>query len=387
MERQLTELERAKEELRRANERFGLAAEAVNGIIYDWDIEKNKVERMQGLSEILGYRQEETEPTFDWWLTHLHPDDQQRVRDQISAAFANSSVFVIEYRFRNKDNQYLYIWERGLIVRNVDGRAVRVVGSMLDISDRWRVEAEIRQQNETLEQRVLELTAQLEAANKELNSFSYSISHDLGAPLRHISGFVDALAQKLEHNGAIADPKVAHFLKIIQDSSQKMGQMIESLLTLSRLGRQRIASQPVNLRQLVDTAIALVLSQTETGEDRPIEFTIGELPSVSGDPTLLQQVFSNLIDNAVKFSRERRPAKIVIGTLADGTIFVTDNGVGFQMKYADQLFGVFQRLHSLIEFQGMGIGLAIVQRIIHRHGGTIWAESAPNQGATFYFSL
>jgi light-regulated signal transduction histidine kinase (bacteriophytochrome) len=241
--------------------------------------------------------------------------------------------------------------------------------------------------NETLEQRVLERTVQLEAANRELDAFSYSVSHDLRAPLRHIRGFVDALAQQLQRSGAIAEPKVAHYIEVIQDSSQKMGQLINGLLTLSRVGRQQLTSVPVHLRQLVDAAIALLISETETGEERPIEFRIGDLPTVIGDPILLQQVFTNLIDNAVKFSCVRQQAMIEIGTLPDRTIFVKDNGVGFQMEYADQLFGAFQRLHSKREFKGTGIGLAIVQRIILRHGGTIWAESTPNQGATFYFKL
>jgi light-regulated signal transduction histidine kinase (bacteriophytochrome) len=233
----------------------------------------------------------------------------------------------------------------------------------------------------------LERTAQLEAANKELDAFSYSASHDLRAPLRYIRGFVDALSQQLEKNDTLADPKVTYYLKVIHDSSQKMGQLIDGLLSLSRVGRWQLASQPIDLRQLVEIVIAFVTRQIEPGEERPVEFIVKDLPTASGDPTLLQQVFSNLIDNAVRFSRDRHPAKIEIGALPDGTIFVRDNGVGFEMEYAEQLFGPFQRLHSQKEFKGTGIGLAIVQRIVRRHGGTIWAESAPNQGTTFYFRL
>ncbi|UIE40166.1 sensor histidine kinase [Leptodesmis sichuanensis] len=273
------------------------------------------------------------------------------------------------------------------------------MGTSLDISDRKRAELEIRQLNEALEQqnqnlevlieqRTAELTQrtiQLEASNQELESFSYSVSHDLRAPLRHINGFVNVLQQHLQNHQALSDPKVVHYLQVIESSSQKMALLIDGLLTLSRIGRKDMTSDLVSLRALVDEAIALVQSHSETASS--VEFAIGKLPTVQGDTTLLQQVFSNLINNAVKFSRNHPAPRIEIGSLPDGTLFVKDNGVGFQMEYADKLFGAFQRLHSQAVFEGSGIGLAIVQRIIHRHGGIIWAESSPNQGATFYFTI
>ncbi|AFY27460.1 PAS domain S-box [Cyanobium gracile PCC 6307] len=242
---------------------------------------------------------------------------------------------------------------------------------------------------ETLvEQRTAELrqrTLELEASNRELESFSYSVSHDLRAPLRHINGFVNALKQRLEGSRALDDLKVAHYLQVVEASSQKMGQLIDGLLSLSRMGRKPMEYQPVDLRVLVDQAIALTQEHSQRAHN--VAFAIGPLPIVQGDAILLQQVFSNLISNSVKFSTHLVSPEVQIGTLPDHTIFIRDNGVGFQMQYADKLFGAFQRLHSQSEFEGTGIGLTIVQRIIHRHGGTIWAEGQPDHGACFYFTL
>ncbi len=264
-------------------------------------------------------------------------------------------------------------------LRNLDGEVYALIGTARDIT-------ELVETKQALSER----TEQLEAANKELESFSYSVSHDLRAPLRHISGFVSALKQRLKSTEVLNDPKIVHYIEVIEDSSQKMSLLIDGLLDLSRVGRTELTQIPIDLTRLVQTAIKL--TKPGTGAEKAqtpesVEFAVGDLPMVTGDPTLLQQVFSNLISNAVKFSRGRTPATIVIDALPDGTIFVKDNGVGFEMEYADRLFGAFVRLHSQREFEGTGIGLAIVGRIIHRHGGTIWATSAPSQGATFYFKL
>ncbi len=264
-------------------------------------------------------------------------------------------------------------------LRNVDGEIYALIGASRNIT-------ELVETKQALSER----TEQLETANQELESFSYSVSHDLRAPLRHISGFVNILKQRLEASSVLDDDKIVHYIRVIDDSSQKMSLLIDGLLALSRVGRTELIQIPIDLTELVQTAIKLaqpqiVLDLNQTRET--VEFKIGDLPSVMGDSTLLQQVFSNLIGNAVKFSRGRNPAIIVIDSLPDGTIFVKDNGVGFDMEYADQLFAAFGRLHSQREFEGTGIGLAIAWRIIHRHGGRIWAHSAPNQGATFYFKL
>ena len=264
-------------------------------------------------------------------------------------------------------------------LRNIEGEIYALIGTSRNIT-------ELVETKQALSER----TEQLEAANKELESFSYSVSHDLRAPLRHISGFVNALKQRLEATEALTDRKIVHYIEVIDDSSQKMSLLIDGLLALSRVCRTELMQIPIDLTRLVQTAIKLAKLQlvtTSVQTPQAVEFEIGDLPTVTGDPTLLQQVFSNLISNAVKFSRDRNPAKIMIDALPDGTIFVKDNGVGFETEYTDRLFGAFGRLHSQCVFYVTGIGLAIVWRIIHRHGGRIWGESAPGQGATFYFKL
>ena len=259
-------------------------------------------------------------------------------------------------------------------LKNAQGDVSALLGTSRDITELVQTQQMLKEQ-----------TIQLEATNDELNSFCYSVSHDLRAPLRHIHGFIHALKQQLNNHHAVDDPKIPHYLAVIENSSQNMAELIDGLLTLSRVGRREIAFHSVNLPSLVEAAIELVSSTNQPAD--PLEFQIGQLPTVQGDSAMLQQVFVNLLNNAVKFSRGRQPIRIQIGTLADGTFFISDNGVGFEMKYADQIFGAFQRLHSKKTFEGTGIGLSIVQRIIHRHGGRIWVESAVDQGTTFYFTL
>jgi hypothetical protein len=253
-----------------------------------------------------------------------------------------------------------------------------------ELAERKRAEDQVKQLNEDLEHRVAERTAQLAAANKELEAFSYSVSHDLRAPLRHINGFAHTLME--EHSPQLA-PEAQHQLMRIQEGTQKMSRMIEDLLNLARMDRRSMVLEMTSLNSLVDRVVQDLNCETA---QRDIEWRIGSLLAIKCDPGLLQQVFANLLSNAVKYTRRRQRAVIEVDrSTVDGqtVFFVRDNGAGFNPKYADKLFGAFQRLHSDQEFEGTGVGLATVQRIIRKHGGRVWAEAETDKGATFYFSV
>lgn len=270
------------------------------------------------------------------------------------------------------------------LLRDSNGRVTGSVGINRDITERKRAEREVQRLNAELEQRVADRTAELTIANKELESFSYSISHDLRAPLRAINGFLRILLE--DYTAQLPDEAQQH-IQVVCRNAQQMNRLIDDLLAFSQLSRQPLKKQPVAQSALVRQTFADLRDEQA---NRQIAITVAELPICQGDPALLKQVWINLIANALKYTRQRERAEIEIGyDPAHGTpiYFIRDNGVGFDMRYSQNLFGVFQRMHRADEYEGTGVGLAIVHQIVRRHGGRIWAEAAIDHGATFFFTL
>jgi PAS domain S-box-containing protein len=301
--------------------------------------------------------------------------------EQIEAELLSTDRWEGELEKTKADGNRVIVASRWSLQRNEQQLPVAILETNNDITLRKRGEEEVRKLNQELGKR----TTELEAINKELEAFAYSISHDLRAPLRHMVGFTELL-QKNAY--AILDEKGRRYLKTILESAKRMGTLIDDLLAFSRIGRSETRETMVSFEQLVKEVQSEVWHDTE---GRNITWRIGPLPDLYGDRAMLKLALVNLVSNAIKFTRHRPYPEIEIGCEEKPTegvvLFVRDNGVGFDMKYVNKLFGVFQRLHRAEEFEGTGIGLATVQRIIRRHGGQVWAEGLLDKGATFYFSL
>ena len=300
--------------------------------------------------------------------------------EDIDAELLRAGIWEGELEHTRIDGAKVIVASRWSLSRDDAGQPM-VMETNNDITERKRREGEVRKLNLELAARA----AELDASNKELESFAYSVSHDLRAPLRHMTGYSELLQKQAS---SVLDDKSRRYLQTITESSKRMGNLIDDLLAFSRIGRAEARMGTVNVDRLVREVVDETASQT--GE-REIVWKIGPLPVCHGDRSMLKLAVTNLVANAVKFTRLRAHAEIEIGSIDNGDdaveIYVADNGAGFEMQYAHKLFGVFQRLHRADEFEGTGIGLATVQRIIHRHGGKVRAEGAVDQGARFYFSL
>jgi PAS domain S-box-containing protein len=352
---------------------------------WDRDLDADHVTWSDETFRIFGLPPQERTFNFAQVQELIHPEDRQFMTQAVVAALGGGPRYNVEYRIVRPNGEVRFVHSQGDVIWDESGRPRRMFGAVQDITERKRAEAEIRKLNEELEQRVQQRTAQLEAANQELDAFGYSVSHDLRAPLRHINGFVGLLEKSL---GDRLNEKSEHCISAIKQATQRMEHLIVDLLAFSRMSRNDMLRARVNMEQLARRAIR---NLEPDWKHRQVEWRVGPLPEVEGDTAMLKLVLDNLISNALKFTKQREPAVIEIGCSSEKPqehhFYVRDNGVGFDMRYVDKLFGVFQRLHSAQEFGGTGIGLATVRRIIHRHGGRTWAEGQINAGATFYFSL
>jgi PAS domain S-box-containing protein len=320
-----------------------------------------------------------------WGWQRVHdPEYLPQVLAGWKESIATGRPFEMEFPLRAADGHYGWFLTRVYPIKDASGGVVRWFGTNTDVSEKRAADDAIRKLNATLEQRVEERTAQLESANKELEAFSYSVSHDLRSPLRAVDGFSQAV---LEDYGKLLPDEGRRYLQTVRQGAQRMGALIDDLLTFSRLSRAPLHNQEINLVKQVNQVLEELSAQRE---GRQIMIRVDDLPACQGDQALLHQVWINLLSNALKYTRNCPVATVEIGCkIEEGekVYFVRDNGAGFDMRYMHKLFGVFQRLHRTDEFEGTGVGLAIVQRVIHRHGGQIWAEAVPNKGATFYFTL
>ena len=380
--RDITERKQAEDALRESEDKFKY--------VFDYSVVGKSITQFDGgmqvnraLCSMLGYSVEEM--LSQKWQDITHPADIELTQNQIDSLLSGEkdSVRFVK-RFIHKNGSVVWVDLSSSIRRNQQHQPLYLMSAVVDITERKQAEDEVHQLNAELEQRVEARTAQLEAANKELEAFSYSISHDLRAPLRAMDGFSRIL---LEDYGPQLDAEAQRFLKIVCDNAQQMGHLIDDLLAFSRLSRQPVNKQLVDMNELVSRVVDDVRGDQPA---RSVELICGDLPPVQGDPILLKQVWINLLSNAFKFTLKCEAARIEIGCQVDQDqpiYFVRDNGAGFDMRYAEKLFGVFQRLHRAQDYEGTGVGLAIVRRIVDRHGGRIWAEAQQDQGATFYFTL
>lgn len=371
------------EALREERQRLARVLDATRPGIWEANLDERTLTVNERWAEMLGHTLAELEPvTYDTWQSRVHPEDLVRadaVRDQHLRG--ELLFYECDLRLKHKDGHWVWINTRGRVhQRESEDRALCMSGTHLDISERVAAQEQIRALNASLEQRVRARTAELERSMRDMEAISYSIAHDLRAPLRSVNGFAQVIT---EEEGARLSENGRQMFERIARSSRNMGQMITDMLELLRVVQVELDARPVPMKSLASAVAEALAPQVPSAH-----IEVGELPDALGDATLLRQVLSNLLDNALKYSRHQGEPRVIVGFDADaGAYYVRDNGMGFDMARANKLFGLFQRLHAGTDVPGMGVGLAIVARIIERHGGTIWAESAPGQGACFWFRV
>ena len=383
LEQQVRERERAEAARAAGERRTRTLVTAITQVVWAADRTGHFVEEQSGWSRYTGQTRDQYRELG--WRQAFEPAAQNELELAWARTLHRPEAFELELRlWRAESGDYRLVSLRAVPVLSQGAVVEEWIGAVTDIEDQRRNEEALRTLNAELEDRVSARTAQLEAANKELESFSYSVSHDLRAPLRAINGFANLLWE--DHRDSF-DDEAQRKLAIIRGQADRMGVLIDDLLTFSRLGRKSIDPVDLDMAELATNTFERL-----NGSHEPCnaELRIGKLPAARGDRSLLEQVWSNLLSNAVKFSSRKDHPVIEVGGIVEeneNVYYVRDNGAGFDPRYRQKLFGVFQRLHDESEYPGTGVGLALVQRIITRHGGRVWADSRPGDGATFHFSL
>lgn len=369
----ITDRKQAAAELQNLSARLSLALESGGFGSWEWDLDTDVVHWDQRLIDLYGFEQLGRSATYQDWRSRIYSADLPAVEADLRATIDNDVPYDVEFRIYRRDGELRWIRSTALVQRDEQGRPQRLIGTNSDITEAKQTE-----------QHLLHTTSQLEVSNQELEAFAYSVSHDLRAPLRAIDGFSRAI---LEDYGDQFDPEGQDYFNRIRRNVSRMGQLIDDLLRLSRVSRQAMAYEVVNLSALVQEQI----DELRTNDpDRTVTVSVTPGIAVSADKTLMRIAIANLVQNAWKFTAQCPSAEIEFGVMmpsGEPIYYLRDNGVGFDMAYANKLFGVFQRLHNTDEFPGTGVGLATVQRAIHRQGGRVWAVAAVDRGATFYFTL
>lgn len=367
----ITWRKKAEDILKESEQRFRELAEAMPQLVWTVTSDGNFMDYANGRIDLFDSVVQDESGNWNPFGS-FHPDDLEKTKLAWFQAFKEKSEHKVEHRIKHKDGSYRWYLTQARPIKDSQGNIIKWIGITTDINDVKEAEEKLKEQK-----------AQLENANNELESFSYSVSHDLRAPLRAIDGFSRMLSKKAER----MDDESLHRIQVIRSSVKKMESLIDDLLSFSRYARAELSKGSIDMNDVVEEVTG---TQSQTIGDRAIEFRIEKLPNAMGDVGLIERVWSNLIANAVKFTRNRKKAIIEIGAKKEGrtiVYYVKDNGAGFDMKNYDRLFAVFQRLHREDEFEGTGIGLPIVQRIVSRHCGQVWAEGKIDEGATFYFRL
>ena len=375
----ITARKQVEEALRISEERFRLASRAVPGVLYDWSIDREEVYQSEGLERVIGYRQNEAPASKkDWWPSNIHPEDNPRVQAELNAAIeGRTDSFSYEYRIRHKDGHWVWILDQGYIVRDAGGQASRVVGTCTDISERVQAEQQIRTYAE-----------QLERSNRELQEFAFVASHDLQEPLRKIQMFGESLRASL---GARLPDDAAESLNRMQRAAQRMQVMINGLLELSRVNTRGGSFEMTDLDRVIEEVLSDLEPRLQASGGRVER---GSLPAAQVDSMQMRQLFQNLIGNALKFQPPGQAPLVTVtsqpaqlGKTPAVTIQVADNGIGFDIQYAERIFQPFQRLIGRSQYEGTGMGLAICHKIVERHHGKIEVRSQPGQGTTFLVTL